>query len=75
MSAQGADALFIKKARRIHRQFHQGRPDQVAGKNINPAEVTVSSILSKSILVFDVKTTADEARLKMQKKFPLRHKP
>jgi len=47
--------------------FSQGRPDQVAGKNINPAEVTVSSILSESILVFDVKTTPDEARLKMKK--------
>jgi hypothetical protein len=44
---------------------------------MNTAEVTVSSIISKSILSLDVKTTTDKARQKMQEKkyLPLGRNP
>jgi hypothetical protein len=76
MPSQSVDALFIKQERRIHRHFHQGRPDKVAGKNINPAEVTIFSIMSKYIIVLDAKTTTDEALQKLQKNHsPIRPNP
>ena len=68
MSSQGADALLIKQAEEYIGIFTKADLIKVLEKNINPAEVTVSSIMSKPILSLDVKTTADEARQKMQEK-------
>jgi len=68
MSSQGADALLIKQAEEYIGIFTRADLIKLLEKNINPAEVTVSSIMSKPILALDVKTTADEARQKMQEK-------
>ena len=68
MSSQGADALLIKQAEEYIGIFTKADLIKLLEKNINPAEVTVSSTMSKPILALDVKTTADEARQKMQEK-------
>jgi signal-transduction protein with cAMP-binding, CBS, and nucleotidyltransferase domain len=68
MSSQGADALLIKKEEEYIGIFTKADLIKLLEKNINPAEVTVSSIMSKPILSLDAKITADEARQKMQEK-------
>jgi signal-transduction protein with cAMP-binding, CBS, and nucleotidyltransferase domain len=74
MSSQGTDALHIKQGEEYVSIFTKADLNKVQEKNINPAEVTVSSIMSKSFLSLDVKTTSDETRQKMQKKYlTLRH--
>jgi hypothetical protein len=58
---------LIKKAEEYIGIFTRADLIKLLEKIINSAEVTVPSIISKPILVFDVKTTADEVQLKMQK--------
>jgi signal-transduction protein with cAMP-binding, CBS, and nucleotidyltransferase domain len=68
MSSQGVEALLIKQAEEYIGIFTKTDLIKLLEKNMDPSEVTVSSIMSKPILSLDVKTTADEARQKMQEK-------
>ena len=68
MSSQGAGALLIKQSEEYIGIFTKTDLIKLLEKNMNPAEVTVSSIMSKPILSLDAKTTVDEARNKMLEK-------
>ena len=68
MSSQGEDAIFINKMEEYIGIFTKTDLIKLLEKNMNPAEVTVSSIMSKPILSLDTQTTSDEARKKMQEK-------
>lgn len=68
MSSQGADALLIKQSEEYIGIFTKADLIKLLEKNMNPAEVTVSSIMSKPILCLDAKTTVYEALNKMREK-------
>ena len=68
MSLKGTDALLIKQAEEYIGIFTKTDLIKILEKNMNPAEVIVSNIMSKPILSLDAKLTADEARQKMQEK-------
>jgi signal-transduction protein with cAMP-binding, CBS, and nucleotidyltransferase domain len=68
MSSQGADALFIKQEEEYIGIFTKADLNKLLKKNMQPSDVTVSSIMSKPILSLNAKITADEALQKMRKK-------
>ena len=68
MSLQGVDVLLIKEAEEYIGVFTRTDLIKLLEKNINPADVIVSSIMSKPILSLDTNTTTDETRQKMREK-------
>ncbi|MBT3184624.1 MAG: CBS domain-containing protein [Nitrospina sp.] len=72
MSSQGTDALLIKHAGEYTGIFTKTDLIKLLEKNIDPAEVSVSTVMSKPILSLDANTSVKEARQKMIEK-KLRH--
>ncbi|MBC8286668.1 MAG: CBS domain-containing protein [Nitrospinae bacterium] len=68
LSSQGSEALLIKQAEEYTGIFTKTDLIRLLEKNIDPAEVAVSTIMSKPVLSLDAKTTVDEARQKMMEK-------
>ncbi len=65
MSSQETDALLIKQGEEYAGIFTKTDLIKLLEKNIDPAEVIVSTIMSKPVLTLDTNTTASEARQKM----------
>ena len=65
MSSIETDALLIRQNEEYSGIFTKTDLIKLLEKNINPAEVTVSTIMSKPILTLDMDTTVSEARQKM----------
>ncbi len=68
MSSQAIDALLIKQEEDYTGIFTKTDLIKILEKNINPAEVSVSTIMSKPILSLDEFTPIEEAREKMIEK-------
>lgn len=68
MSLQGAEALLIKQEEEYIGIFTKTDLIKLLEKNMTPAKVIVSSIMSKPVLSLDDKTTVDKARQKMLEK-------
>ena len=66
MSSQGADVLLIKHMGEYTGIFTKVDLIKLLEKNINPAEVSVSTVMSKPILSLDAFTSVEEAREKME---------
>ena len=65
MASQGTDALLIKQMDTYTGIFTKTDLIKVLEKNIDPAEISVSSIMSKPILSLDALTSIDEAQKSM----------
>lgn len=72
MSSQGKDALLIKQQEEYTGIFTKTDLIKLLEKNIDPAEVEVSTVMSKPILTLDASTTVEKARELMIKN-KLRH--
>jgi CBS domain-containing protein len=72
MSSEGKDVLFIKQENEYTGIFTKTDLIKLLEKNINPAEVSVSTVMSKSILSIDASASVKEVRERMIEK-KLRH--
>ena len=68
MSSQGKDVLFIKQENEYTGIFTKTDLIKLLEKNINPAEVGVSTVMSKPILSIDASASVEEARKIMVEK-------
>ena len=68
MSSQGMEAILIKQEEEYTGIFTKIDLINLLEKNIDPAEVNVSTFMSKPILTLDANTSVKEARQKMVEK-------
>ena len=68
MSSQRVDVLLIKDLGEYTGIFTKADLIKLLEKNIDPAKVSVSTVMSKPILSLDANTSVKEARQKMAKK-------
>jgi signal-transduction protein with cAMP-binding, CBS, and nucleotidyltransferase domain len=72
MSSQGEDAIFINKMEEYIGIFTKTDLIKLLEKNINPADILVSAVMSKPIFSIDVSASVRDAREMMIEK-RLRH--
>ena len=65
MSSQRVDVLLIKDLGEYTGIFTKADLIKLLEKNIDPAKVSVSTVMSKPILSLDAKTSVEKARQKM----------
>jgi signal-transduction protein with cAMP-binding, CBS, and nucleotidyltransferase domain len=72
MSSLGKDVLLIKQMNEYTGIFTKTDLIKLLEKNMDPAEISVSAVMSKPILSIDVSSSLEEAKEKMLEK-KLRH--
>ena len=65
MSSQGMEAILIKQEEEYTGIFTKADLIKLLEKNIDPAKVSVSTVMSKPILSLDANTSVEKARQKM----------
>ncbi len=65
IALQGTDAILIKQKEEYTGIFTKADLIKLLEKNIDPAKVSVSTVMSKPILSLDANTSVEKARQKM----------